>query len=204
MWYSFWMKEKFRTKSIYITGGLPVSIFLAIPSKSRCIYDMNTAVSTFFDNWRFYQVNYSSPTRQGVNVLERPFIEIEIDGILYLVDNITRRIIRRDFFEKNYGFEITSFLEKEKMTSDKQEIYEESVAEYINMAPYLSCYYCFDDNFRKNAAAAEHYYEIEQSKLYFTDAWKDYEDYQEKMNQYLNDGFFFVVDGALFASCVDH
>lgn len=185
-----WMKEMFRTKSIYITGGLPVSIFLSIPTKSRCIYDMNTSVSAFFDDFTFYTVNYKSPTRPGEIALDRPFIEINIEGISYLIDNITRRIIRRDFFEKNYGFDIQYVTKKEDIIGDKKVIYDEHISRYINISPYLSCYYCFDANFRKKREAAEHDYEIEESKKYFPEAWKEYDSYIERMNKFEIDGWF--------------
>jgi len=187
-----WMKEMFRTKSIYITGGLPVSVFLSIPSKSRCIYDMNTSVSAFFDKFTFYTVNYKSPTRPGKIALDRPFIEIEIDGILYLVDNITRRIIRKDFFERNYGFDIKHRKSKEEIVGDKKVIYDEHISRHINMSPYLSCYYCFDEDFRKLGESAEHEYEIEESKKHFPKAWEDYKKYMEEMNKFMHEGFFMV------------
>lgn len=187
-----WMKELFRTKSIYITGGLPVSVFLSIPSKSRCIYDMNTSVSAFFEKCTFYTVNYKSPTRLGVIALDRPFVEIEIDGVLYLVDNITRRIIRRDFFERNYGFDIKNSISKEDITEDKKVIYDEHISKHINMSPYLSCYYCFSEDFRKSKEAAEHEYEIEMSKKYFPNAWEDYKRYMEEMNKLMHEDFFLV------------
>lgn len=187
-----WMKQLFRTKSLTITGGIPVSVFLSIPSKSRCIYDMNTSVSAFFENCNFYTVNYKSPTRPGKIAQSRPFVEIEIDGILYLVDNITKRIIRRDFFEKNYGFDIESSYSKKTFNKEQKEIYDEHISSCINMSGYLSCYYCFDEEFRKGKDSAEHHYEIEESKKCFPEAWEEYQRYQEEMERYLFDDFFLI------------
>lgn len=61
-----WMKEEFRKKMLAITGGIPISMFLAKPPSkiSRyCVFDPNTAVSAIFSDATFYNVLYNSPTR---------------------------------------------------------------------------------------------------------------------------------------------
>jgi hypothetical protein len=180
-----WMKELFRHKSLYITGGLPVSVFLSIPSKSRCIYDMNTAVSACFEHCNFYQVNYKSPTRIGEVALDRPFVEVEIDGVFYLVDTITRRMIRRDFFEKNYGFDIMSQFKKEELWGKRREIYDQQVEEKLDMSSYLYMYYLFEDNFRNSRDVAEHEFEIEESKKNFPSVLQDFEAYKKEFDRAL-------------------
>ena len=84
-----WMKEKFREKSIYVTGGIPVSIFLAKPPSKiarYCVFDPNTAVSSIFEDATFYNAIYNSPTR-NIRIDEaRPFVEVLIDDKLYLCD----------------------------------------------------------------------------------------------------------------------
>lgn len=170
-----WMKEMFRTKSCTITGGVPVSVFLSIPSNNRCVYDMNTAVSALFDNCTFYRVSYNSPTRPGERAMDRPFIEIDIDGIDYLVDNLTGCIIRRDFFEENYGFDIDYSFTKQSLEGERKSYYDKSVCDYDNFATYISFYSGFYGVFTNNYACAEHSYELEESKKYFEQAWKEYE-----------------------------
>ncbi len=167
-----WMKEKFRTKCCYVTGGIPVSVYLSIPSCNRCVYDMNMAVSALFEDCTFYRVNYYSPTRLGEIATERPFIEVDMDGIPYLIDNLTRRIIKRSFFERNYGFDIEYAFTKKSLEGKKKEYYETETSDFINMLPYLSFQFWFKGDLRKNA---EHVFEIEESKKYFKDAWEEYE-----------------------------
>ncbi len=170
-----WMKQLFRTKCCQITGGIPVSIFLVYPSKNRCIYDMNTAVSALFDDCTFYRVNYNSLTRPGTRALQRPFVEITVDGIAYLVDNLTRRIIRRDFFEKNYGFDVEDSFTKQSLQGDRKKYYEEEVCDYNNFATYVLFYSDFYGDSDMNYAYAEYSYELEESKKYFGHAWEEYE-----------------------------
>lgn len=104
--YPLWMKEALRKKILLITGSAPVSVTLSMyaPGVTRCIYDMNTAVSSIFDDFTFYVVNYDSPTRPGKRAEKRPFLEVEIDGVLHLVDTTTRRIYRSDEFKKKIWF----------------------------------------------------------------------------------------------------
>lgn len=62
-----WMKEEFRKKCLTITGGIPISLFLAKPPSKfvrYCVYDPNTAVSAIFPDATFYNVFYNSPTRK--------------------------------------------------------------------------------------------------------------------------------------------
>ncbi|MDE6141362.1 MAG: hypothetical protein K2G03_02050, partial [Bacilli bacterium] len=89
-----WMEEEFRHKCLLITAGNPISVFISKPPSKLvryCVYDPNTAVSSIFPDSTFYDVFYTSPTR-GVRIeSKRPFVEVEIDGVLYLVDTITKR-----------------------------------------------------------------------------------------------------------------
>lgn len=174
-----WMKELFRTKCVKISGSVPVSMFLTIPNKERCVYDLNTAVSTCFDDWTFYLVNYKSPTRLGEIAKERPFIEVNIDGIPYLIDNLTRRIFRRDFFERNYGFDIIDQTTKYDFDDEMKEHYKEDSSTITLMGPYLAVYFLFYPYHQGKGECAEHHFEVEQSKEHFKEGWIDYADYQE-------------------------
>lgn len=91
------MKEEFRKKSIYISAGIPISIFLSKPPDKfarYCVYDPNSAVSSIFKDATFYNCYYNFPTR-GVRIEEiRPFVEVKIEGEGYLVDTLTKRILK--------------------------------------------------------------------------------------------------------------
>lgn len=178
-----WMKRKFREKSLKISSGSPVSMFLTMPSGvQRCVYDMNTASSVFFDDWTFYEVNYKSPTKPGKVATERPFIEITIDGIPYLLDHLTRRIYRRDYFEKTYGFDIVYSASKSEIYAcqKKRDFYEEQTSDNLRMDAALETYFTIGQ-FIQSPNACEYHYEVEMSKKYFPEGWQDYQEFKEAM-----------------------
>jgi len=177
-----WIKEKFRKKSCKASAGIPISIYLTIVSKNRCVYDMNTASSIVFDDWTSYIVDYDSPTRVGKRAIRRPFIEIYIDGIPYLLDNLTRRIIRRDFFEKNYGFDIKSCSSREKLSSERFKEYLKNFQDYTELG-FLSFYFSFNETFKTRPDYAEVEFEIEKSKEYFEEAWEKFRIEEEIMKR---------------------
>lgn len=51
---------------------------------------MNTAVSAIFPDATFYH----SPTRNKRKEEESPFVEVDIDGKLYLVDTLTKKSLK--------------------------------------------------------------------------------------------------------------
>lgn len=187
-----WMKEKFREKSLRITGGVPVSIFLSkAPDKvlRYCVYDPNTAVSSIFEDATFYNSIYTSPTR-GVRIEEvRPFVEVEIDKELYLVDTLTKRILKSSWFKPTYDFEVKSKQTISKMNRKRRKYYEESVSEHHSLStllPFLLPVLEFN-----SPEQAEQIYETEQSKRYFPDEWKKYEIYQEEAKSLPDEGYSF-------------
>lgn len=188
-----WMKEEFRKKSLYITGGIPISIFLAKPPSkiSRyCVYDPNTAVSSIFDDATFYNAFYNSPTR-GIRIEEvRPFVEVNIDGELYLVDTLTKRILKSSWFKETYDFEIKEQQTISKLNHKKKKYYGHDVSEHkglANILPFMLP--ILDLNVPEQA---EMKYEVEQSKIYFPDEWKSYEILQKEMENFFVSGNFLI------------
>ena len=177
-----WMKDEFRKKSICITGGIPISMFLAkAPSESVrfCIYDPNIAVSSIFSDATFYEVVYFSPTR-GIKIKDsRPFVEVNINGELYLIDTLTKRILKSSWFKENYGFEIISQESISEMDIKRLTLYKESISEYKNLSVLLPILLPFLD--LNIPDQAEMKYEVEQSKLYFKGEWKKYNEFQEEI-----------------------
>ncbi len=171
-----WMKEKFRKKCLYITAGMPISVFLAKPPSKIiqfCVYDPNTAVSSIFPDATFYNVFYTSPTR-GVRIeSKRPFVEVEIDGELYLVDTITKRIFKSSYFKETYGFDIVEEVRVSELEGEKAEIYEEHTQEkntYADMIPFIEMTLPGISN---SLDQAEMIYEYEKSKENFSDDFED-------------------------------
>ena len=95
-----WLKEEMRHKCVKISAGIPVAMYVARPASypgAYCVYDPNTAVSSLFKDFTFYEAKYVSPTR-GVKIEKsRPFVEVDINGELYLVDILTKRIFKTCF-----------------------------------------------------------------------------------------------------------
>lgn len=183
-----WMKEEFRKKSLYITGGQPVSIFLAKPPSKitrYCVYDPNTAVSSIFSDATFYNALYDSPTRKGVRLDEvRPFVEVDIDGELYLVDTLTKRILKSSWFKSTYNFEVKSSKTISKMDKKSKEYYNESVSENISIATTLSLTLPLIEQ-NNSIGLSEMKYEIEKSKEYYPEEWEKYENLKIEMEQFM-------------------
>ena len=176
------IKDKLRHKSLYISAGVPVTLFLAKPPSKfirYCVYDPNTAFSSIFDDFSFYEAIYTSPTR-GVRINDtRPFVEVEINGELYLVDTITNRIFKSSFFKKHYDLEIVDSIRKKNFNRKQKELYAEQTKEHSALADIIAIY-----ELNKQIQApdlAEQNYELERSKEIYPEAWEEYRKIQEHM-----------------------
>ena len=173
-----WMKEEFRKKSLVISGGVPISIFLAKPPSKftrYCVYDPNTAVSSIFDDATFYDCYYNSPTRKGIRIDEvRSFVEVKINDELYLVDTLTKRILKSSWFKEKYNFEVKSQNTVSKMNKEKLDYYKKHIEKHKGLEHYLFMTYPFIEPLNAKELD-ETKYEIEQSKKYFSECWKKYE-----------------------------
>lgn len=174
-----WMKEAFRHKIIVISGSIPVSMFLSHPPDkiSRyCVYDPNTAVSSIFPDAIFYEVFYTSPTR-GIRIeSKRPFVEVEIDGIPYLVDILTKRIFKSSFFKETYGFEIVSEMQVSKFDEETKEKYQDLISERNGLGGYIPLFEPMVQNFSKYPSMAELLYEFERAKEIYPESLAEAEE----------------------------
>lgn len=191
-----WMKDELRKHCIHITGGIPISMFLAKPPSKidihrYCVYDPNTAVSSIFEDATFYNVIYTSPTR-GVKIeSKRPFVEVNINGVKYLVDVLTKRIIESSYFKNNFGFDVSYELSKSDFNKKQRKNYNDQVKEENNLAIYI----CMAEPiFIKNTIPnfAEMNYELEKSKEVYPQEWEKsrliYKDMEMKMGIKINLG----------------
>lgn len=168
-----WMKEEFRKHSLYITGGIPISLCLSKPPSKiirYCVYDPNTAVSSIFTDATFYQAYYVSPTRHKRIEEVRPFVEVNIDGEPYLVDILTKRILKSSWFKETFSMEVVSREKKSEFSSEQQAIYDEQVSPSNSLAIMIPLYqsvlsFSMPDH-------AETAYELEKSKEYFPEEWQ--------------------------------
>lgn len=168
-----WMKEEYRKKSIKTSGGIPVSMFLARPAGKPhyCVYDPNTAASSIFKEATFYSANYDSPTR-GIRVDDRPFVEVEINSELYLIDILTKRIFKSRWFIEKFNLEIISKSSTNEMNKTQIEYYQERLEDLLNLADFIESYQLFCKF--NNPNMAEFKYEFEKSKEYFPEEWDRY------------------------------
>lgn len=164
------IKEKLRHISIHQSAGLPVMLFIAKPPSKigYCVYDPNYSVSSIFDDVNFLEVIYDSPTRPGVRLTEtRPFIEIEINGEMYLVDTITNRVFKSSWFTKTYNMEIKDSLSKKDFNKKQKESYKEMTKPEYNLANSMFVYDMLLS--LPSEDLAETKYEVEQAKKNYPD-----------------------------------
>lgn len=178
-----WMKDEFRKRCLYITGGIPISMFLAkAPSKRvrYCVYDPNTAVSAIFEDATFYNAIYDSPTR-GIRLTEvRPFVEVAIDGELYLVDTLTKRILKSSWFKQKYNFEAKNKQTISKMGKKRLKYYKDAIKEHKHLAETLPfMMHILDYNVPNQA---EMQYELLESKKLFPEEWEKSEQILKEMD----------------------
>lgn len=176
------IKEELRKKCLYISAGVPVTLFLAKPPSKimrYCVYDPNTAFSSIFDDFTFYEAIYTSPTR-GVRLTDsRPFVEVKINNELYLVDTITNRIFKSAYFKEKYDLVVVDMVRKSEFNYRQQKLYVEQTQERCSLADVLMVY-----EMNKAIAApelAEQNYEVERSKELYPEAWEEYKRIQEDM-----------------------
>lgn len=176
------IKEKMRKICLKISGSTPASVFYAKPAGRIhfCVYDMNTVFSAFFDDFTFMDCDYQSPTREGVVVTDRPFIEVSLNGTRYLVDALTKRIFRSDLFRQKYGLIKKRMITKKDFDEEQKTYYEEQISEDKNYAAYiLMTKYFFPDGTGNSAEMA---YEINMSRNYFPEEFEEAERLEQKIN----------------------
>lgn len=189
-----WIKQAFRKKSIEITKGLPLSIFLANPPSKEerfCILDQNIAFSSIFEDAKFYYATYDSPTR-GVRISEpRQFVEIKIDNELYLVDVLTKVMYKSSWFKEKYKFQETSSWTIKDLTGQGKLFYQQSIQEKLNLSEQLAGLKSLENN--TNPAMAEKKFELEQSKFNYSKDWKEYNERLERLIHFKTDEFGHIV-----------
>lgn len=163
------IKEKMRHKCLKITGGVPISYFFAKPAGDidYCIYDMNMALSAVFDDFTFVSCSYNSPTREGVRTEVRPFLEISYHDEKYYVDALTKRMFKRDWFDKTYNLEEKERIPKTNFSSFQQNFYDEQTScsdDYYILIDFLEP---LTDTLRGTFKNEELIYEFDKSKEYF-------------------------------------
>lgn len=174
--YPLWLKEEMRKRIIRQTGSIPISVHAARPSGrvTYCIYDANTALSVFFDEFSFIEADYDSPTRPGVRVKNRPFLEVKMGEKYYLVDILTKRFFELEEFSKRYHLSETHRIRNKNFTPEQQEIYREQTEDKREQyGTFLAFSIPMMEVFTKYSKFQEYLYELEESKKIFPEAWVD-------------------------------
>lgn len=178
-----WMKDKFRKKSVYIAGSVPISLRLSRPPVKfgrSCVYDPNYAVSSIFEDATFIDAIYDSPTRPGVRLEEtRPFVEVKIDGVDYLVDVLTKRILRSDWFKEEFNMDIKHSTTVSTADEEDKRRYYNSIAESNQLASLAAMLEPLID--KTSPIMAEYRYEFEKTKENFPEEWEKAELFKQEM-----------------------
>lgn len=178
-----WMKDKFRKKSVYIAGSVPISLRLSRPPVKfgrSCVYDPNYAVSSIFEDATFIDAIYDSPTRPGVRLEEtRPFVEVKIDGVDYLVDVLTKRILRSDWFKEEFNMDIKHSTTVSTADEEDKRRYYNSIAESNELASLVAMLEPLID--KTSPIMAEYRYEFEKTKENFPEEWEKAELFKQEM-----------------------
>ena len=180
-----YIKEKLRHISIFQSAGLPVMLYISKPPSpiKYCVYDPNYSVSAAFDECNFLEVIYDSPTRPGVRLTKtRPFIEVPINGELYLVDTITNRIFKSSWFKETYNMDIKDRVSKNKLTKKQQKVYKGMVKPENRLADSIMIYEMMASV--PSPELAEMKYELEQAKKNDPDATRLAEQYAKEKDEY--------------------
>lgn len=174
----FAIKKALRNKTIRLTGGIPVSTYITLPNKNRCIYDLNTSVSSIFTDFSFIKANYQSLTREGEQVYNRPFLQINYNGEEYLVDTLTKRIIKLSYFQQSFALEIIKSDSLKEFNGEKQAYYQEQTEEFLNFIPLSMTMHIKIDS-------DEYQYELKKAKEEYSEEWYQQEIEIQEMHRYL-------------------
>lgn len=168
------MKEEMRKCSFQITGGIPLSVFYAKPAGnvSFCIYDMNTALSTLFEDFSFVNCTYDSLTRPGVRSDVRPFLEVEYADSVYYIDALTKRMFRKDWFDQEFNPEESFRVRRCDFNEKQEEIYREQTSDYLAYDTMISLMQPLISTLKESAKSAEMDYEFEKSKEYYPEQFE--------------------------------
>ncbi len=168
------IKDLLRSKCVIQSTSIPVMLFIAKPPSKwvrYCVYDPNYAVSSVFSEATFIDCIYDSPTRTGVRLEEtRPFVEVSINGELYLVDTITNRIFKSSWFKETYNMEIKHSLNTNSLTPDQQETYNEMMVERNILAQMIPFYNITAEI--PTPEWAESKFELEYTKKTYPEEWR--------------------------------
>ena len=180
------IKEHARNKILNITAGYPVSVYMSKPAGRirYCIYDMNTALSSIFDEFSLVEAEYDSPTRIGERTESRPFLIINYNNYDYYVDLLTQRMFRKDLFDSTYNVKLSHVLNSKEFSDKQREIYEEQVRESgpTNHSSLITMTGGFE-YIRDIPKMEEFNYEYELAKERYPEAFKEAEEMKKEIKR---------------------
>lgn len=169
-----WIYKELRNKTLVISASIPVSLFISMHTGvHRCVYDMNTAVSSIFDDFTFILANYDSPTRPGIKAEKRPFLEVDIHGERYLVDVLTHRIYLSEEFKKKFNMEILDSISKRDFDNERIDLYQRHTKHNDMLGDYLVISYPIIETFINKPNFEQYRYEFAKVKELYPEAWEE-------------------------------
>ena len=183
-----WLKEEMRHKSIVQSASIPISMYLARPAAypdAYCLYDPCYSLSYLFDEFTVYVAKYISPTRGTKTKNSRPFIEVDLNGELYLVDVLTKRIFKSSWFKETFQMEVIDQNSLSKFNRKQRKMYRDQGQESINLATHLSFVEEIRQLMPKAPKDAEMDYEVEMSKINYPEEWERYKIMKQEMKEHI-------------------
>lgn len=195
--FPLWLKEKMRHKSVKISAGIPIALFLAKPASKLvryCVYDQNYAMSAVFDKFTIYDAIYDSPTRKVRLEETRPFIETEINGELYLIDTLTKRILKSSWFKERFNFQATHTLNSDDFDAEQRKEYKKMTREENHLPDILSIIIDLKKTFGLLDIPnnAEYEYEQEMTRITSPESWEEYERLEKEKEDFFANPTMFM------------
>lgn len=183
--FPMWLKEKMRYKTVRISAGIPVSMYVARPSSYRgayCVYDPTLAVGAVFDDFKIIEAKYISPTRGIMTEDVRPFAEVDLNGELYLIDVLTKRVFKSSWFAETFKMEVVAKNPKHAYIERGADFFDEKLdlATYLGFTEFISSLTAIQPK------DAEYNYEKEKTKEIYPKQWELYDIYEREKEAYFS------------------
>ena len=180
-----WVKEKMRHKAVRISASIPVSMYVARPASYKgayCVYDPTLAAGSIFEDFKIIEAKYISPTRGELTDDLRPFAEVLLNGELYLIDVLTKRVFKSSWFKEKFKMEVISEQPKKAYIERGADFFDEK----LDLAVYLSATELLSSFIPVQSKDAEYNYEKEKTKELYPIEWKQYEIYEKEKEAYFS------------------
>ncbi len=161
------LQEAMRHKCLQVTGGLPISVFLSLPTEHH-IEDMNRAMESLFSD--FTEYNFTQQVAGKVKTQQ--LVEVRMHGELYMIDTVSKRFLKSSYFNENYEVVCNSILPKAAFSGKALRQYQQDVREVCQYASYLVMSEPLLSGLENNCIYSQFLYERKESEKNFPRAFQ--------------------------------